>query len=278
MSQPDATQLKKYFHEDMIKAFKETAKAIKYKPTRRLDLINKYGGYEAAIKILPTDSNTFDFTLLWEAERLDLSIEALVTKGMYQGLFPSNTVQFCQKRLDEYNYAPKKLTEVVEEPEITPYVEEHEQGHETETQKSLHSIDTQSINDFIDTLFEEGLEIKPKDVLSRVLDAAKWQELWNDEKIFTEANQDLLKKVARYEGTLTPTTLSELEGYNEAYPLYNVINTLVKRIKRTTQINLEEYGIEEKACWRLLFQGECEGPKAYRWVLKEGPKAVALQA
>lgn len=271
MTNQDHNIGKKNFHDDMIKVFKMTAKEVKYKPSRRLDLINKYGGYEAAIKMLPTDSNTFDFTLLWEAQRLDLSIEALITKEYYKHLFSQEIVDFCQKRLDEYNYAPKVLVEEVEEV-IEPY--------------------RPGMENFLDTFFEDGpIAAKPaelsfeekysnvEDAISEQIGAEQWAALLDNEAVFTPANKDLMMKIDDLEDkTLTPESLINLEGYAASYPIYEVIISLCKRIKKVAGVETPVGEDGKPQWWHIVFAGTAEDKKSYKWILrKELQEAVQIK-
>ena len=81
MMQLNNEQIKQSFHNEMILIYKRITKELKYKSPRLIDLINKHGGYEAAIKYLATESSVQDFAVLWENERLDLSIEVYLTRA-----------------------------------------------------------------------------------------------------------------------------------------------------------------------------------------------------
>lgn len=255
MNEQQEILAKQTFHEEMLKLFKRTAKEVKYKPTRRLDMINKYGGYEAAIKILPTDSNTFDFTLLWEQERLDLSIEALVTKDRYKDLFPREVVDFCQKRLDEYNYAPKKLA--LEPDDMDVFL------------NSL-LIDDEPIP-FKEKEGEKILTVAAtEDAISEIVNGTKWYELLINQSVFTLSNRDLLVKMfALGERGLTLKELSGLEGYSPTYPFYDVILALCKRIKTTLKLDPPTDKSGKVQWWAILFNGEAQDKKNFVWSLRK---------
>ena len=124
MTETNTEQLKKLFHQEIIDLYKQIIKSVKYKPTRLMDYINRYGGYEAAVKYISTESNVQDFAILWEKERLDLSVEALITKEQYRILFSEDILSFCDRKLKEYSYAPNKIEEVEE---TTGYFDEEEE-------------------------------------------------------------------------------------------------------------------------------------------------------
>ena len=245
--------LKQTFHEEMLGLYKRIAKELKYKSPRLLELMNKYGGYEAAIKILPTDAHTFDFTLLWEQERLDLSIEALITKERYQSLFPPDVVKLCQRRLDEYNYAPKKLKE--EDPQLEDFINDlfnfdDAQSHEPTQKKPLPTPQT--------------------DLLTRKITSEEWETLFVTLSIFTSKNQDLIIKMYALGGKyITPENLAVQEGYTAKYPFYEVIMTLAKRIKAALKLEVPVDQTGKPVWWQILFVGMYHSNKDFSWSLRK---------
>lgn len=250
MNQQDIL-LRQTFHEEMITLYKRTAKELKYKSPRLLEMINKYGGYEAAIKILPTDAHTFDFALMWENERLDLSIEALVTKECYKGLFPEEIITFCQRRLDEYNYAPNKIVEPVEE-ELPPF--EKEEVLKEEKEPSIEEVSEPR---------------QCEDYMPNAISTTQWIELFMKSSIFTAKNQDLIIKIYST-GSLNicPQTLAGLEGYSCKYPFYEVILSLCKRIKAALKIEVPKNDEGKLLWWQFLFTGYYENNQSFLFNLR----------
>lgn len=247
--------LRQTFHEELLGLYKRIVKELKYKSPRLLEMMNKYGGYEAVIKILPTDAHTFDFTLLWEQERLDLSIEALVTKERYKALFPEEVVTFCQKRLDEYNYAPKKLKE--DNPEIDDF-----------------------INDLFDVspLVEEKVPVAnqtsvltiDEDCLERKVSQEEWEDLFVNTAIFTTKNQDMILKMYGLGGqNIKPDVLGAQEGYTVKYPFYEVIMALAKRIKSSLKLQMPLNEMGKPVWWQILFIGMYHSNQDFSWTIRE---------
>mgnify|MGYP007056853515 CR=1 FL=1 len=48
-----------------------------YTATRFMQFVSKKGGLQAAKQLIAKEGGTYDFEVLWENKRLDLSIEAL---------------------------------------------------------------------------------------------------------------------------------------------------------------------------------------------------------
>lgn len=247
--------LRQTFHEELLGLYKRIVKELKYKSPRLLEMMNKYGGYEAVIKMLPTDAHTFDFTLLWEHERLDLSIEALVTKERYKTLFPEEVVTFCQKRLDEYNYAPKKLKE--DNPEIDDF-----------------------INDLFDVspLVEEKMPVAnqitvltmDEDCLERKVSQEEWEDLFVNTAIFTTKNQDMILKMYGLGGqNIQPDVLGAQEGYTVKYPFYEVTMALAKRIKSSLKLQMPLNETGKPVWWQILFIGMYHSNQDFSWTIRD---------
>ncbi|MEG1276469.1 MAG: hypothetical protein RSD26_00585, partial [Cellulosilyticaceae bacterium] len=243
---------KQAFHNDMINLYKRTNKELKYKSTKLLDMINKYGGYEAAIKFIKSESNKFDFTILWENERLDLSVEGLITNIKYRELFPDEVISFCDKKLKEYNFSPKKLME----------------------EKS------NNIDQMLKDVFDELNEINPptmqtpshKDypIYSRPIEITKetWKELFSNNVVFTDKNKDLVLRIYLMEGYVEAEDISEEEGYTNKYPYKEVVMALAKRIKAKVKIEVPKSRKGEILWWHLLFLGGFKDNTNFEWRIR----------
>ena len=71
------------FHQAMLATYQE-ALTIGYRPARFLQMVSEHGGVETARIILAQNNPTEGFGTLWEKQRLDLAIEALVLVDMPQ--------------------------------------------------------------------------------------------------------------------------------------------------------------------------------------------------
>lgn len=93
------------FHQDMIDLYKQ-GKRIGFNSTRFLNMINEYGGYEAACRLIAGDDNATGFTELWEISRLDLSMEYLIVHK-WAHIFDKEQVKICNTRLKKLSTKPK---------------------------------------------------------------------------------------------------------------------------------------------------------------------------
>lgn len=255
MTELSTDQLKKSFHQDMINLYKQIIKSIKHKPTRLMDFINKYGGYEAAVKYLSTESNVQDFAVLWEKERLDLSVEALITSEAYRSLFSEEIVAFCDRKLKEYSYAPNKIEEV-EEP--TGYFDEDEKIDLKELLKQKE-------------LYLPKVTKKEYPIYNQAISITcdEWKAAITNDKIVTANNLDLLLRIYAIGDAVGPKDLAKEEGYSNTYPYKEVIMALGKRIKTYLKIDVPVGGDGKPLWWHILFNGGLKDNSDFEWSLKK---------
>ncbi|MDK2903909.1 MAG: hypothetical protein PWP48_216 [Clostridiales bacterium] len=92
------------FSEDMKNIYFTAKKDIGYTATRLLQLISQKGGLQAAKQLISKEGGTYGFEVLWENNRLDLSVEALVLKPEYKTLFFDEERMICRDRLKKCGY------------------------------------------------------------------------------------------------------------------------------------------------------------------------------
>lgn len=254
MTELSTDQLKKSFHQEIINLYKKIIKSIKYKPTRLMDYINKYGGYEAAVKYISTESNVQDFAVLWEKERLDLSVEALITSETYRSLFQEELVAFCDHKLKEYSYAPNKIEEV-EEP--TGYFDEDEKIDLAELIKQKE-------------LYLPKVEKKEYPMYHQTIGVKcdEWKEILINTKVVTANNLDLLLHIYAIGDAVGPKELAQEEGYSTTYPYKEVIMALGKRIKTYLKIDVPVGNDGKPLWWHILFNGGLKDNSDFEWSLR----------
>lgn len=67
-------------------------------------MVGEYGGLKTAQKLIWAAEVSSGFTTLWEHQRLDLSVEALVLRPEYFSLFTDEERKIARTRLAEYSY------------------------------------------------------------------------------------------------------------------------------------------------------------------------------
>lgn len=91
-------------YKDMVDIYKKAEESCGYKARRFLQMINDKGALITAKTLINKDSNTEGFIALWENNRLDLSLEALIVSGKYDELFTEEEKNICRNRLRDYGY------------------------------------------------------------------------------------------------------------------------------------------------------------------------------
>jgi len=99
--------LENKFHEDMNNIYFIAKKELKYNASRFIQLVSREGGLKAAKQLISKSGGTYGFEVLWENNRLDLSVEALVLRHEYQELFTAEEREICRNRLKEFGYELK---------------------------------------------------------------------------------------------------------------------------------------------------------------------------
>lgn len=92
------------FNKDMKNIYFTAKRDIGYTATRFMQLVAQKGGLQAAKQLIAKDEGTYGFGVLWEKNRLDLSVEALVLKPEYVTLFSDAERIVCKNRLEKFGY------------------------------------------------------------------------------------------------------------------------------------------------------------------------------
>jgi hypothetical protein len=92
------------FHKDMLKIYENAKKECGYNASRFIQMVANEGGYNVAKKFIHSNTPSDGFIKLWELNRLDLTVEALILKEKYQPLFSNEEREIVKNRLKEYGY------------------------------------------------------------------------------------------------------------------------------------------------------------------------------
>ena len=259
MIQSNKEQIKQSFHNEMVLIYKRITKELKHKSPRLIDLINKHGGYEAAIKYLVTESAVQDFAVLWENQRLDLSVEALIVNEKYRDIFDEAIVKTCDKKLQEYSYAPLKIEEPVEE---VIYYEDY---------KEPESI--ANLNEKNEEISKPLYQFCEHDVAITV---DMWKEAVVNTQLVSSKNLDLLIRIYLIGDDVTPEDLCKEEGYTATYPYNDVVSAMAKRIKAYFKIDVPMDSKHKPLWWHLIFIGGLRDSKCFEWSLRTNLR-IAMQ-
>ena len=91
------------FHQEMLRIYEE-ANEFGYYPNYFLGMVVDRGGLSAAKHLISGNQLSDGFVRLWEEGRLDLSVEALVLRDPWRGLFTQEELAEVQRRLDGVGY------------------------------------------------------------------------------------------------------------------------------------------------------------------------------
>lgn len=97
-------ELEKKFGLEMENIYCTAKRELNYNATRFLQLVASEGGLKAAKKLIAKNEGTYGFEILWENNRLDLSVEALVLKPQYEELFSDEERKQCRDRLENFGF------------------------------------------------------------------------------------------------------------------------------------------------------------------------------
>ncbi len=98
------THLEDQFHQDMVGIYETAKKQLHYTASYFIQMVVDLGGVKTAQKLLAAPEPSSGFTVLWEHQRLDLSVEALVLRAEYSSLFTKDERETARFRLAEYGY------------------------------------------------------------------------------------------------------------------------------------------------------------------------------
>ena len=92
---------------------KRAAEEINYRASGYLGLVAKHGAVGAAKYVINADTPAEGFTTLWEANRLDLSTEALVIEHPeFHSLLTAQEIARARQRLTDYRYQPRSASPI----------------------------------------------------------------------------------------------------------------------------------------------------------------------
>ena len=91
------------FHQAMLDIY-DQAKDVDYYATRFQQMVRAQGGVQAAKQLLSSLLPGDGFATLWELDRLDISVEALVLKEEWRNLFIDDELAVARQRLEDCDY------------------------------------------------------------------------------------------------------------------------------------------------------------------------------
>lgn len=96
--------LVRQFHKEMQGIYTRTLSETGYKASKFFNLVDDLGGIEAARRLVGAPNPSEGFTVLWELGRLDLTVEALMLRPEFRGLFTRELLERAQSRLGDHGF------------------------------------------------------------------------------------------------------------------------------------------------------------------------------
>jgi hypothetical protein len=88
-------------------------KDIHYNATRFNQMLEEHGGVETARRLINAADPSHGFVVLWEHQRLELSVEALALIPWFSGLFTNAELTIARRRLLDYRFDVDKYLSTV---------------------------------------------------------------------------------------------------------------------------------------------------------------------
>jgi hypothetical protein len=99
------TELEKEFDTAMINIYKKAKEETGYNAKIFIQMVATDGGLITAKRLINSNTISDGYTALWERNRLDLTVEAMVLETeKYHSLFTPQELEICRNRLAQYNY------------------------------------------------------------------------------------------------------------------------------------------------------------------------------
>ena len=103
--EPDhRADLESQFHPAVVSVYERAKSEASYNASQFIQMVSELGGFETARILLASSDVSDGFTALWEARRLDLTVEALVLGAQWTGLFTAEERHTAEDRLRQYEY------------------------------------------------------------------------------------------------------------------------------------------------------------------------------
>jgi hypothetical protein len=101
---PDTAVLASALEAAMMEQFRQCWTQLRYRPTYVLQHLSEHGAIETARWVVRIQNESSGFIRLWEAQRLDLSIEALVLQPRFAALFSVEDRRLAYEALKVHGY------------------------------------------------------------------------------------------------------------------------------------------------------------------------------
>ena len=94
------------FDRAVLDVIERSRTELRYNPRYFRVMVTQYGALGAARRLLAAPAVSDGFVTLWERQRLDLTVEALVVDPRFAHLFTDKEREVARKRLDDFGHEP----------------------------------------------------------------------------------------------------------------------------------------------------------------------------
>ena len=98
------TEREAKFTESMLALCKQAKEECGYNATRYLGMVTEHGALEGARRLLHAPTVSDGYTTLWQAGRLDFTVEAVALQPEWADLFTAEEKTTARRRLEDYGY------------------------------------------------------------------------------------------------------------------------------------------------------------------------------
>lgn len=99
-----APDVEREFDRAMLQVYKDARDQAGYNAVRFLSMLADGGGLETARTLLHASTVSDGYTALWERQRLDLTVEAVILDQRWRPLFTDAERAIARKRLRDYGF------------------------------------------------------------------------------------------------------------------------------------------------------------------------------
>jgi len=92
------------FHAAMVDVYARAKAEARYHATYFLGMISDIGGYQTAKYLIHTDRPSDGYVALYDRQRLDLTVEAVVLLPEWVDLFTDDERAIARRRLTDYRF------------------------------------------------------------------------------------------------------------------------------------------------------------------------------
>jgi hypothetical protein len=104
MTRPPDTAVEHSLLQEFTDGVETLKRQIGYNPTYFIGMVAEHGPADASRRLIRSKDASDGFTRLWEAGRLDMTVEAIALLPWYAELFDEHDTVLARRRLDAYGF------------------------------------------------------------------------------------------------------------------------------------------------------------------------------